>query len=340
MIDLSTNYLGLALKNPIVASASPLCENVDNVRRMEDVGISAVVLHSLFEEQITLQSLDLNRFLEFGTESFAESLSYFPDMSNYNLGPDGYLEHIHKCKQAVKIPIIASLNGYSTGGWIKYARLMEEAGADGLELNIYYIATDPFVSGEEVEKMYIDLVQNVTMSINIPVAVKLSPYFSATANMAHRLEQVGAKGLVLFNRFYQPDFDLEDLEVTPNLTLSTSDELRLRLRWVAILHGQLGVDLAVTGGVHTATDVIKSMMAGANVAMMTSALLRRGIGYVSSLHTDVLTWMDEHEYESIHQMRGSMSQQSLPDPSAFERANYMKVLRSYAMDGGNLAFRS
>lgn len=340
MIDLSTHYLGLSLKNPIVASASPLCENLDNIRRMEDVGMAAVVLHSLFEEQITQQSLNLHRSLEHGTESFAESLSYFPDMSYYNLGPDGYLEHIRQCKQAVGIPIIASLNGYSSGGWIKYARLMEEAGADGLELNIYYIATDPYLTGEEVEKMYVNLVQNVSISVNLPVAVKLSPYFSATANMAQRLSLAGAQGLVLFNRFYQPDFDLDELEVTPNLVLSTPDELRLRLRWVAILHGQVRADLAISGGVHTAADVIKSMMAGANVAMMTSALLRRGIGYVSTLHTELLTWLEEHEYESIYQMQGSMSQKSVIDPTAFERANYMRVLRSYALDGGNLAFRS
>ncbi len=331
MINLSTTYLNLSLKNPLVASASPLCENLDNIRRMEDAGIAAVVLHSLFEEQITLQSVDLDHYLSFGTESFSEALSYFPDMSYYNLGPEGYLEHIRKAKAAVEIPIIASLNGYSTGGWIKYARLMEEAGADGLELNIYYIATDPHTTAQDVEQMYVDLVGNVASSIKIPVAVKLSPYFSATANITHRLAAAGARGLVLFNRFYQPDFDLENLDVTPNLTLSTSEELRLRLRWVAILHGQINADLAVTGGVHTAQDVIKCMMAGANVAMMTSALLLRGIGYASKVYLDLLNWMEEYEYVSIHQMQGSMSQKSVADPTAFERANYMRVLRSYAM---------
>jgi dihydroorotate dehydrogenase (fumarate) len=333
MIDLSTTYLRLSLKNPLIASASPLCENLDNIRRMEDAGISAVVLHSLFEEQITLQSMDLDHFLSFGTESFSEALSYFPDMSYYNLGPDGYLEHIRKTKDAVDIPIIASLNGYSTGGWIKYARLMEEAGADALELNIYYVATDPQTTSQDVEQMYVDLVENVSNGIKIPVSVKLSPYFSATANIAQKLTNAGARGLVLFNRFYQPDLDLETLEVVPNLVLSTSDELRLRLRWVAILHGQVDTDLAVTGGVHTAQDVIKCMMTGANAAMMTSALLLRGIGYASKVYMDMLNWMEENEYISVHQMQGSMSQKSVADPSAFERANYMKVLRSYAMRG-------
>lgn len=275
MIDLSTTYLHLSLKNPLVASASPLCENLDNIRRMEDAGVAAVVLHSLFEEQITLQSLDLDHYLSFGSESFSEALSYFPDMSYYNLGPDGYLEHIRQAKAAVQIPIIASLNGYSTGGWIKYARLMEEAGADALELNIYYIATDPYTTSQDVEQMYVDLVENVSGSVKIPIAVKLSPYFSATANIAQRLAKAGARGLVLFNRFYQPDLDLDTLEVVPNLSLSTSEELRLRLRWAAILHGQIPTDLAITGGVHTAQDVVKCMLAGANVAMMTSALLDR-----------------------------------------------------------------
>jgi len=331
MIDLSTNYLGLSLKNPLVASSSPLCENLDNIRRMEDAGIAAVVLHSLFEEQITLQSIDLDHYLSYGTDSFSEALSYFPDMSYYNLGPEGYLEHIRKTKEAVNIPIVASLNGYSTGGWIKYARLMEEAGADALELNIYYVATDPYTTGQDVEQMYIDLIENVASGIKIPIAVKLSPYFSATANIAHRLSKSGARGLVLFNRFYQPDLDLDNLDVVPNLVLSTSEELRLRLRWVAILHGKVDVDLAVTGGVHTAQDVLKCMMAGANAAMMTSALLLRGIGYVSKIYMDLLNWMEENEYESIYQMQGSMSQKSVADPTAFERANYMRVLRSYAM---------
>jgi dihydroorotate dehydrogenase (fumarate) len=331
MINLSTTYLHLTLKNPLVASASPLCENLDNIRRMEDAGIAAVVLHSLFEEQITRQSVDLDHYLSFGTESFSEALSYFPDMSGYNLGPDGYLEHIRKSKEKMGIPVIASLNGYSTGGWIRYAKMIQEAGADALELNIYSLATDPYATGQDVEQMYIQLVENVASSLDIPIAVKLSPYFSATANICYRLSQAGAKGLVLFNRFYQPDLDLENLEVMPNLVLSTSDELPLRLRWVAILHGQIEADMAVTGGVHTAEDVIKCMMAGANVAMMTSALLLRGIGYASHLLKDILSWMEAREYISIHQMQGSMSQKYVSDPSAFERANYMRVLRSFAM---------
>lgn len=336
MTDLTTTYLGFNLKNPLVASSSPLCQDVHNIRQMEDAGLAAVVLHSLFEEQITIQSLDLDHFLERGTDSFAESLSYFPDMHQYNLGPDAYLEHIRQAKSAVDIPVIASLNGYSTGGWIKYARLMEEAGADALELNIYYLATDPGMSGADVEQMYTELVRNVSSSIQIPVSVKLSPYFSATANMAHRLAEAGAKGLVLFNRFYQPDFDLETLEVTPNLVLSSPDELRLRLRWIAILHGQVEADLAVTGGVHAASDVVKSMMAGANVAMSTSAFLRRGIAWSSVILTDLQEWLEEHEYDSIVQMQGSMSQKAISDPTAFERANYMKVLRSYAGTGRNV----
>jgi dihydroorotate dehydrogenase (fumarate) len=335
MTNLTTRYLGLDLKNPIVASPSPLCQDVDNVRKMEDVGLAAVVLHSLFEEQITIQSLDLDRYLDHGSESFAESLTYFPDMQSYNLGPEAYLEHIRKCKEAVDFPVIASLNGYSSGGWIEYARLMEEAGADALELNIYYMATDPRMSGREVESMYVDLVSNVTAGVRIPVAVKLSPYFSATANMAQRLVESGARGLVIlviFNRFYQPDIDLEKLEVVPNLVLSSPDELRLRLRWAAILFDQVGADLAITGGVHSAFDVVKSMMAGAKIAMTTSALLRRGIDWGGILLEDLDGWLVENEYESIEQMQGSMSLKRTADPTAFERANYMNVLRSYAMN--------
>lgn len=331
MIDLSTSYLGKTLKNPLVASPSPLCENIDNIKRIEDAGLSAVVLHSLFEEQITLESIDLNRYLSYSTESFAEALSYFPDMNQYNLGPDGYLEHIRKCKEAVSIPVIASLNGFSTGGWIKYAKQIEQAGADGLELNIYYLATDPHLTSTDVERMYLELVRNVKANVDMPIAVKLSPYFSAMVNIATKLERVGASALVLFNRFYQPDFDLETLDVSPNLKLSESYELRERLRWVAILYGKIKIDMAITGGVHTAEDVIKSMMAGANIAMMTSALLQRGIGYASQVYVDMLSWMEEHEYESIKQMQGSMSQKSVTDPDAFERANYMKVLRSYSI---------
>ena len=331
MIDLSTTYLGLKLESPLVASASPLCEEVDNIRRMEDAGAAAVVLHSLFEEQIDLESGHLDRYLSNGTESYAESLTYFPDMASYRLGPDAYLEHIRKAKAAVQIPVIASLNGVSTGGWIEYARKIEQAGADALELNIYYIPTDPKMPGSQVEQMYVDLVRDVTQSVDIPVAVKLGPYFSALANMAERLDEAGADALVLFNRFYQPDFDLESLEVVPQLTLSSSYELLLRLHWVAILYGRVRADLAVTGGVHTGQDVLKAMMAGARVAMMTSALLQRGIGHLGQVRREVLAWMEEHEYESIRQMQGSMSYRSVPEPAAFERANYMKVLSSYVL---------
>lgn len=331
MLDLSTTYMGLTLKNPLVVSPSPMCEQIGNILRMEDAGASAVVLHSLFEEQITLESQELDQYLSAGTESFAESLSYFPDMTRYNLGPEGYLEHIRKAKQAVNIPVIASLNGVSTGGWIKYAKEMEQAGADALELNIFYLATDPAMSSEQVEEMYTGLVSHVKASVRIPVAVKLAPYFSAMANMAKRLDEAGADALVLFNRFYQPDFDLDNLEVIPNLNLSTTHELRLRLHWVATLYGHVKADMAITGGIHTALDVLKAMMAGARVAMMTSALLEHGIDHLETVLSDLKAWMEEHEYESIQQMQGSMSRKAVADPSAFGRANYMKVLSSYAV---------
>ena len=331
MTDLSTSYLGLSLKNPLVVSPSPLCQDLGSIRQMEDAGAAAVVLHSLFEEQLTLESQDLDHFLTHGTDSFAEALSYYPDMGQYKLGPDAYLEHIRKAKAAVKIPIVGSLNGVSTGGWISYAKKIEQAGADALELNVYYIPTDPEMSGAQVEQMYADLVRDMRASVKIPVAVKLGPYFSALASMARRLDQAGANGLVLFNRFYQPDFDLEKLEVTPNLVLSRSDELRLRLTWVGILYGRVKADMAITGGVHTAEDAIKSMMAGARVAMMTSALLRNGIPHLKTVLGGVADWMEKHEYVSIRQMQGSMSQKSVAEPAAFERANYMKVLSSYAL---------
>ena len=331
MSDLSTTYLGLTLKNPLVVSPSPLCADLAAIRRMEDAGAAAVVLHSLFEEQLTLESRELDRFLTSGTESFAEALSYFPDLGAYKLGPEGYLEHIRKAKAAVKIPIIGSLNGISTGGWISYAKKIEQAGADALELNVYFIAADPDMSGAQVEQMYADLVRDVRASLKIPVAVKLGPYFSALASMARRLDQVGANGLVLFNRFYQPDFDLEKLEVVPNLNLSRSEELRLRLCWVAILYGRIKADMAITGGVHTAEDVIKSMMSGARVAMMTSALLKHGIEHLKTVLDGIGAWMEKYEYISIRQMQGSMSQKSVAEPAAFVRANYMKVLASYVL---------
>jgi len=330
-IDLTTTYLGLKLRNPLVASSSPMCADVGNIRRMEDAGAGAVVLHSLFEEQITLESYELDRFISAAEEVGPESTTHFPDMLGYNRGPENYLKHISKVKAAVRIPVIASLNGTSVGGWLKYALEMEQAGADALELNIYYIPVDPEFTGEQVERQYCDLVREVKSVVHIPVAVKLGPYFSAPANMAKRLEAAGADGLVLFNRFYQPDFDLEALEVVPNLILSNQYELLLRLHWIAVLYGNIKPDLALTGGVHTATDVVKAMMAGAKVAMMTSALLKKGISYLDTMLTELLIWLGDHEYDSIRQMQGSMSRNAVPQPQAFERANYMKVLSSYTM---------
>jgi dihydroorotate dehydrogenase (fumarate) len=329
-IDLSTTYLGLKLKNPLVASSSPMCEDVDNIRRIEDSGAGAVVLHSLFEEQIEHESDELDRFMTESSGS-AESVTHFPELTHRVMGPDGYLAHIVKCKQAVRIPVIASLNGTTQGGWLRYARQMEQAGADALELNIYHISVDPDVPGDQVEQRYVDLIKAVKAEVRIPVAVKLGPYFSSMANVAKKLDAAGADGLVLFNRFYQPDYDLEALEVVPNLILSNSHELLLRLHWIAVVYGTVGADLALTGGVHSATDVVKAMMAGARIAMMTSALLKRGICYLDTITTELLIWMGEHEYDSIKQMQGSMSRISVPQPGAFERANYMKVLSSYAM---------
>jgi dihydroorotate dehydrogenase (fumarate) len=329
-IDLSTNYLGLKLKNPLVASSSPMCEDVGNIRRIEDAGASAVVLHSLFEEQILIENDELDRGIENAAEISAESTSHFPDLIHRVMGPEQYLAHISKCKRAVKIPIIASLNGTTTGGWLTYAKQMEQAGADALELNIYHIPVDPNVTGEQVEQRYVELVKAIKAQVKIPVAVKLGPYFSSMANMARKLDAAGANGLVLFNRFYQPDYDLESLEVVPNLILSNSHELLLRLHWIAVLYGNVKADLALTGGVHSATDVIKAMMAGARIAMMTSALLKRGISFIDTIATELLIWMGEHEYDSIKQMQGSMSRNAVPQPGAFERANYMKVLSSYA----------
>jgi len=333
MIDLSTTYLGINLKNPLVVSASPLAEELANIRRMEDSGAAAIVLPSLFEEQISIESSALDHFLQQGTESFAESLTYFPDLTAYNLGPEGYCEHVRRAKAAVDVPIIASLNGSSIGGWTEYAEKIQDAGADALELNIYYIPTSTGETGDEVERLYYDLVATVKSRLGIPVAVKISAYFSSLPNMAKRLDQAGANALVLFNRFYQPDFDIDNLEVVPNLLLSTSHELLLRLNWVAILYGHIKADLAVTGGVHTAADVLKAMMAGARVVAITSALLRNGIGHLATLRRDMLAWMEEHEYQSIRQMQGSMSQRAVADPSAFQRANYVRVLSSYSMKG-------
>jgi dihydroorotate dehydrogenase (fumarate) len=330
-IDLSTTYLGLKLKNPLVASASPLCEDLGNIRRIEDAGAAAVVLQSLFEEQLEIEEDDLDRFLIESSERSAESVTHFPEMTGWVRGPDEYIEHVRACKKAVTIPIIASLNGSTKGGWLGYARQIQQAGADALELNIYSIPVDPDVTGEQVEQRYVEIIQAIKAEVQIPVAVKLGPYFSSMANMGRKLDAAGANGLVLFNRFYQPDYDLEALEVVPNLVLSSPHELLLRLHWIAVLYGQVKADLALTGGIHAATDVVKAMMAGAKVAMMTSALLKRGINYLDTLATELLIWMGEHEYDSIKQMQGSMSRNAVPQPAAFERVNYMKVLGSYSM---------
>ena len=329
MIDLTTTYLGLKLKNPLVASPSPLSEKVENVIRMEQAGIAAVVMYSLFEEQIIHESLELDYFLTRGTESFAEALTYFPNIGKYSLAPDKYIETLEKTKLAVNIPVLGSLNGVSTGGWIEYAQKIQDAGADGLELNLYYLPTDINLTSTQLEDNYLKLVNDVRGKVKIPLAVKLAPFFTALPHFANRLVQAGADGLVLFNRFYQPDLDLENLEVVPNLVLSNSDDLRLPLRWIAILYGKVKADLALTSGVHTSEDAIKAIMAGANVAMTTSALLKRGTNAIQQILTGLEEWMTEREYESVQQMRGSMSQGAVAEPSAFERANYMKVLNSF-----------
>lgn len=335
-MDLSTTYLGLSLKNPIVPSSSPLSESIDSIRRMEDAGAAAVIMHSLFEEQLTKESHRLDHYLDYGTESFAEALSYFPVADDYHVGPDSYLEHIRGAKEACSIPIIGSLNGISTGGWTGYAKQIEEAGADALELNIYYIPTDPRMSAADVEERYVEIVSTVRGATALPLAVKMNPYFSALANMAQRLVDAGANGLVLFNRFYQPDIDLEALEVTPHLVLSNSHELRLPLRWVAMLSGRIDVDLAITSGIHTYEDALKALLAGANVTMMASELLQNGVDRIADVLGDMAIWLREHEYDSVEQMRGSMSQRHVTEPSAFERANYMKVLQSWRPDPAGL----
>ncbi len=329
-MDLSTEYLGMKLKNPIVPSPSPLARHVSNLKKMEDAGAAAVVLYSLFEEEINAESRTLDRYLSEGTESYAEALSYFPEAPSYRtVGPDAYLEHVHRAKQALDIPVIASLNGVSSGGWIRYAKEIEGAGADGLELNMYYLPTNPHLTGAEVEQMYVDLLHDVKAAVSMPVAVKLSPYFSATANMMKRFSDAGADGLVLFNRFYQPDLDLENLEIIPNLVLSSPHEMRLPLRWIAILYGHVSADLALTTGVHTGMDALKGVAAGAAVTMMTSELLKNGIGRISEVLAEMTEWLVEHEYESLNELQGSMSQINCGAPAAFERANYIQVVGSY-----------
>lgn len=328
-MDLSTTYMGLKLKNPIVPSSSPLSQNVDNVKKMEDAGAAAVVVYSLFEEQITHESGELDHYLSYGTESYAEALSYFPEPQQFHLTPYQYLDHIAALKKSVNIPVIGSLNGVSTGGWVKYAKNIEQAGADALELNIYYIATNPNLTGSEIETMYVDVLTEVKKNVKIPVAMKLSPFFTSMSNMARRLDNAGADALVLFNRFYQPDFDLEKLEVVPNLVLSTNWEMRLPLRWIAILSGNIKASLGATSGIHSHEDVIKVMMAGGDVAMMASELLVKGIGRITEIIDGLKDWMEKNEYSSIDMMKGSMSQKKIAQPAAFERANYMKLLQSW-----------
>ena len=328
-VSLRTKYLGLDLKNPVVASAGPLTGRIDSLIKLEEAGAGAVVLPSLFEEQITREEVEIALLYDFNNEGFAEAQSYLPEMATYNTGPESYLQLVRQAKQSLTIPVIGSLNGTSSGGWIHYGKLIEEAGADALELNIYYLATDPEQTALQVENQYLELVAGVRGAVSIPLAVKIGPFFSSIANMAKRLFSTGADGLVLFNRFLQPDINLETLAVEPHLVLSRSDELRLPLRWIAILRSYFEQSLAATSGVHTPEDVIKLLLAGADVAMTTSGLLINGPGHISDLLLGLRTWLEEKEYVSVAQMKGSLSQRNSPDPAAFERANYVKTIRSY-----------
>jgi len=330
--ELSTDYMGLQLRTPLVASASPLNGTVDGVRRMEDAGASAVVLPSLFEEQLTHQALDLHDMLESSSTTGAEAFGFMPEIDDYNTGPDHYLELVEAAKHAVGIPVIGSLNGTSPTGWIRYATLIQDAGADALELNVYFVAADPALSSADVEARYLDLVEAVRASVAIPLAVKIGPFLSSVANMALRLEEAGADGLVLFNRFYQADIDVDELEVTPRLNLSSPDEVRLPLVWIAILYGRLRASLAATSGIHEWQEAAKVLLAGADVAMMTSALLHDGPEHIAVVEKGLRKWMEDKEYDSVGQLRGSMSQRAVPDPEAYERANYMKILTSYTGD--------
>jgi len=330
-MDLSTKYMGMTLKSPLVASASPLSEDIDNVKKLEDAGIGAIVLHSLFEEQLRIEQEEYNNFTTQGTDTFAEALSYFPEVEEYKLGPELYLQHISNAKKAVDIPIIASLNGSTIGGWTEYTKDMEKAGADGIELNIYSIPTDMDMTGSDVEKQYIDILKAVKDSVNIPVSLKLSPFFSNFSNMAKQFDEAGADALVLFNRFYQPDIDLDEYEVTPNLNLSQSNDMRLPMRWIAILKDKIKADFAATSGIHTGTDVIKMLMVGASVAMLCSSLLKHGINHIRNIEDHMKEWMGEKEYNSVSELQGSMSQKKTAEPSKFERAQYMKVLTKYKL---------
>ncbi|HEY3284786.1 MAG TPA: dihydroorotate dehydrogenase-like protein [Armatimonadota bacterium] len=331
-MDLATTYLGLNLRSPLVPSASPLSQSADNIKRMEDAGAAAVVLPSLFEEQLIGESLELEYHLSHTSNLSAEALSYFPEASTYRLGPDEYLKHISDAKKSVGIPVIGSLNGTTAGGWTGFAKQMEQAGADALELNVYYIPTDLALDGAAVEQTYVDILKVVKASVSIPVAVKLSPFFSNMGNMARRLDEAGADGLVLFNRFYQPDIDLDALEVKPNIILSTPQAMRLPLRWIAILYGQIGASLAATSGIHQSHDVLKMLMAGASITQVCSVLLMKGIEHLKVLEQGLIEWMEVNEYESVKQMQGSMSQKNVANPSAFERAQYTKALQTYVVD--------
>jgi dihydroorotate dehydrogenase (fumarate) len=331
MIDLSTQYLGLKLKNPLLVSSSPLTESLEKIQRLEEAGAAAVVLPSIFEEQLTLESSALERDLSRGSDTFAESLSYFPAYEDYRHGQDVYLAQIHRAKSACSFPILASLNGATASGWVRFAREIEQAGADAIELNTYSLATGYSEDSAAIEKGIVQLVRQVKAATQIPVAVKLSPQYTSIPHLAKELDRAGADGVVLFNRFYQPDFDIEKLDVTPRLVLSKPEELLLRLHWVAILYGDVQADLGVTGGIHSAEDILKSVMAGAQVAMTVSALLARGISHLKTIQSDLIRWMEEHEYDSIQQMRGSLSRRAVPDPTAFERGNYIKTLSSYTL---------
>jgi len=327
--DLTTGYLGLKLSSPLVPSSSPLCRDLDNLRAMEEAGAGAVVLHSLFEEQITREDDALDDVLLQSSNASAEALSYFPEMQAWGSSYHAYLQHVQRAKKALRIPVIGSLNGASSGGWVRLANDIEDAGADALELNIYFVPSSVDMTSADIEQNYCDLVQDVKSRTGIPVAVKIGPWFTSLPNMASRLDSVGADGLVFFNRFYQPDFDLESLEVVANLELSGSSALRQRLHWVALLANHIRPDLAITGGVHTVEDVVKGIMAGAHVVMLTSALLRNGIGYLNDLRLQLSEWMTVHEYESVGQMRGAMTVDAVAEPGAFGRVNYLKVLGSY-----------
>lgn len=328
-MNLTTTYMGLQLRSPLVPAASPLSQDVDNIKKMEDAGASAVIMHSLFEEQIRLEDYELHHHLTFGTESFPEALTYFPEPPKFRIGSEEYLEHIAKAKQSVNIPIIASLNGCSEGGWTHHAKLMQEAGADAIELNIYNVPTNSEISGDEIERHYLNIVSSVKSEVTIPVAVKISPYFTNIAHMIKSFDQAGANGIVLFNRFYQPDINLEMLEVEPNIMLSSSQSMRLPMRWIAIMYGKINADLASTSGIHRGRDALKMLMAGAKITTFASALLRHGIDYIQTIEQEMIHWMEENEYESVAQMQGSMSQKYCPDPTAFERAQYIRAIQSY-----------